>query len=75
MLTEDMSYLRNRPISIICHTVNQHRNAARRIAFITNFLVRNAFKLAGSSLDRPVNRIASHIGSERLVNCSTESRV
>ncbi len=75
MLAKKMAYLSDRAVSIVGRAVHQYCNTARGISFIAYLFVRNTFQLTGTSLNRPVNRVARHIGRQRFIDRGSQSGI
>src|SRR5690242_7063983 len=70
-----MAHVGDAALAVVGDAIHDHRHAARRVAFVTHFLVSDAFEFAGRLLDRALDGVLGHVGVERLVYRGAQARV
>src|SRR5450631_3941612 len=58
----------NRPNAIVGQAIDDHRGAIDAVALVTDFLVVDAFELAGAAFDGAIDRVLRHVVACRLVD-------
>lgn len=54
-------------IAVVGHCLYQHRNAVWSVSLVCDFVIGDALKLTGTTLDRAVDGVIGHIQSFRVV--------
>ena len=70
-----MTHLSHSAVPIVGHGLHQHSDPTRRVAFVGEFLHVVVLGVASTASDSAINRVAGHIGAERLIHRRTQTRV
>ena len=70
-----MAHLADSAVFIVGETIHHHRDPARAVALVADFLHLRAFQLARAALDGALHRVLGHVFRLRLGNGETQPRV
>ncbi len=61
--------------AVVGQAIDDHRGAVDAVALVADFLVVDAFELAGAALDRALDRVLGHVVGRGLVDREPQPRV
>src|SRR6185437_5364442 len=74
-LGEGVTHVGDGALAIVGDAFDQHRDAARRVAFEMQFLVDHAFEFTGGLLDRAFDVVLGHRRGDGLVHRAAQARI
>ena len=75
VLAEHVAQLADRAVLVVGQRLDDERGAARTVALVGDFFVRDARQLAGAALDRPLDVVGRHVDRLGLGDDRAQARV
>ena len=75
VLGESMPHVRHGARLVVGHAVDDHGRTGNAVTFVADFLVVDAFEVAGAALDRALDVVLRHVVGVGLVDRQPQTRV